>query len=84
MQLFGLVNALLYHDKRTENLDLSIRRYAVLPLSPSAGLISWVHNCDTLHDFIRCLSPRIVQYMPNISMQFNDVSGIIARAVRSC
>jgi FKBP12-rapamycin complex-associated protein len=43
------VNALLYHDKRTENLDLSIRRYAVLPLSPSAGLISWVHNCDTLH-----------------------------------
>lgn len=53
MQLFGLVNALLYHDKRTENLDLSIRRYAVLPLSPSAGLISWVHNCDTMHDNIR-------------------------------
>lgn len=53
MQLFGLVNALLMHDKHTGNLDLSIRRYAVLPLSPSAGLISWVHNCDTLHG-IQC------------------------------
>jgi FKBP12-rapamycin complex-associated protein len=35
MQLFGLVNALLYHDRRTENDDLSIQRYAVVPLSPT-------------------------------------------------
>lgn len=55
MQLFGLVNALLYHDRRTgaESHDLTIQRYAVLPLSPTAGLISWVPNCDTLHDLIR-------------------------------
>jgi len=54
MQLFGLVNALLYHDRRTrESHDLSIQRYAVLPLSPTAGLISWVPDCDTLHDLIR-------------------------------
>jgi FKBP12-rapamycin complex-associated protein len=55
MQLFGLVNALLYHNRSTgsESHDLSIQRYAVIPLSPSAGLISWVPNCDTLHDLIR-------------------------------
>lgn len=54
MQLFGLVNALLFHDRRTrESHDLSIQRYAVLPLSPTAGLISWVPDCDTLHDLIR-------------------------------
>ena len=55
MQLFGLVNALLYHDRRTgsESHDLSIQRYAVVPLSPTAGLISWVPNTDTLHDLIR-------------------------------
>lgn len=40
MQFFGLVNALLQHDSRTggESHDLSIQRYAVLPLSPTAGL----------------------------------------------
>jgi FKBP12-rapamycin complex-associated protein len=39
MQLFGLVNALLQHDSRTggESHDVSIQRYAVVPLSPSAG-----------------------------------------------
>ena len=55
MQLFGLVNALLHHDVRTggEYHALSIQRYAVVPLSPTAGLISWVPNCDTFHDLIR-------------------------------
>jgi FKBP12-rapamycin complex-associated protein len=32
---------------------LSIERYGVIPLSPTAGLISWVPNCDTMHDLIR-------------------------------
>ena len=39
MQLFGLVNALLYYNRSTgsESHDLSIQRYAVVPLSPTAG-----------------------------------------------
>lgn len=41
------------HHRRTENDDLNIQRCAVLPLSHSAGLISWVPQCDTLHDLIR-------------------------------
>lgn len=56
MQLFGLVNALLSHNSKTvaaNQADYSIQRYAVMPLSPTAGLISWVPNCDTLHDLIR-------------------------------
>eukprot|EP00595_Chromulina_sp_UTEXLB2642_P003213 CAMPEP_0196768462 /NCGR_PEP_ID=MMETSP1095-20130614/42795_1 /TAXON_ID=96789 ORGANISM="Chromulina nebulosa, Strain UTEXLB2642" /NCGR_SAMPLE_ID=MMETSP1095 /ASSEMBLY_ACC=CAM_ASM_000446 /LENGTH=1571 /DNA_ID=CAMNT_0042138109 /DNA_START=3776 /DNA_END=8494 /DNA_ORIENTATION=- len=55
MQLFGLVNALLVHDRRTssESHNLTIERYAVIPLSPTAGLISWVPNCDTMHDLIK-------------------------------
>jgi FKBP12-rapamycin complex-associated protein len=56
MQLFGLVNALLLNDSRTvsaNQADYSIQRYAVMPLSPTAGLISWVPSCDTLHDLIR-------------------------------
>eukprot|EP01041_Mallomonas_annulata_P001944 gene1944-3771_t len=53
MQLFGLVNALLYHGRGTENHDLDITRYPVMPLSPNTGVVGWVPHCDTLHDLIR-------------------------------
>ena len=53
MQLFGLVNALLKHDRRTDSHDLDIQRYAVVPLSPNVGLSGWFPKCDTLHDLIR-------------------------------
>merc|ERR1719440_1224856 len=53
MQLFGLVNALLATDRRTNKHDLSIQRYAVTPLSHNAGILSWVPNTDTLHALIR-------------------------------
>ncbi|CAL5434197.1 unnamed protein product [Camellia sinensis] len=33
--------------------DLSIQRYAVIPLSPNSRLIGWVPKCDTLHQLIR-------------------------------
>eukprot|EP00898_Chlorokybus_atmophyticus_P008681 jgi/Chlat1/8814/Chrsp90S08148 len=53
MQLFGLVNTLLANHRDTAERDLSIVRYAVVPLSPNSGLIGWVPNCDTLHYLIR-------------------------------
>ncbi|XP_027362305.1 serine/threonine-protein kinase TOR isoform X2 [Abrus precatorius] len=53
MQLFGLVNTLLENSPNTAEKDLSIERYAVIPLSPNSGLIEWVPNCDTLHHLIR-------------------------------
>ena len=53
MQLFGLVNDLLAGDRRTNGKDLAIRRYAVVPLSPTCGLIGWVHEGDTLNQLIQ-------------------------------
>lgn len=53
MQLFGLVNNVLATDRVTAERDLSIARYAVIPLSPNSGLIGWVPNTDTLHALIR-------------------------------
>jgi serine/threonine-protein kinase mTOR len=53
MQLFGLVNALLAKDRRTNKFDLSIQRYAVTPLSHNVGIVGWVPHCDTLHALIR-------------------------------
>jgi len=44
MQLFGLVNMLLNSTPSTATRDLSIARYAVVPLSPNSGLIGWVSN----------------------------------------
>lgn len=52
-QLFTLVNTLLSNNRTTAEHDLSIGRYAVVPLSPNSGLIGWVPNCDTLHALIR-------------------------------
>ncbi|KAL4435039.1 hypothetical protein ABPG77_003864 [Micractinium sp. CCAP 211/92] len=53
MQLFGLVNNMLAADRVTAERDLTIARYAVIPLSPNSGLIGWVPNTDTLHALIR-------------------------------
>ena len=53
MQLFGLVNGLLANDGETSRRDLSIRRYAVTPLSHDVGVVGWVPNCDTLHALVR-------------------------------
>ena len=39
MQLFGLVNGMLQADRDAAERDLSIARYAVIPLSPNSGLI---------------------------------------------
>lgn len=53
MQLFGLVNQSLLQDAKTNRKELGIRRFSVVPLSREAGLVGWVHNCDTLHGLIK-------------------------------
>ncbi|KAG0197801.1 phosphatidylinositol kinase- protein kinase tor1 [Mortierella sp. NVP41] len=53
MQLFGLVSTLLAGDPETFKRHLNITQYAVIPLLPNSGLIGWVPDTDTLHNFIR-------------------------------
>ncbi|CAM9531074.1 unnamed protein product, partial [Ectocarpus sp. 8 AP-2014] len=53
MQLFGLVNALLASERKTARFNLSIQRFAILPLSNNSGLIGWVPSCDTMHQLIK-------------------------------
>jgi FKBP12-rapamycin complex-associated protein len=53
MQLFGLVNTLLVNEPETSGKNLTIQRYAVIPLSTNSGLIGWVPHCDTLHTLIK-------------------------------
>jgi len=53
MQLFGLMNSLLEEDTEAAKRNLSIARFAVVPLSANSGLIEWVPRCDTLHQLIK-------------------------------
>lgn len=53
MQLFGLVNSLLRNNPDTFRRNLTITRFAAIPLSTNSGLIGWVPHCDTLHSLIR-------------------------------
>ncbi|CAD8129655.1 unnamed protein product [Paramecium sonneborni] len=48
MQLFSLVNRLLTNDT-----DLTITRYLVIPLSYNTGLLGWVQNCDIFQQLVR-------------------------------
>ncbi|KAK0535702.1 phosphatidylinositol kinase- protein kinase tor1 [Tilletia horrida] len=53
MQLFGLFNTLLSTDAECYKRRLDIRRYAIIPLSPNAGMIFWVEDTDTMHMLIK-------------------------------
>ncbi len=44
MQLFTLINTLLNHESEAFGRNLHLLPYEVIPLSPSAGLVSWVPN----------------------------------------
>ncbi len=75
MQLFGLVNSMLANDRTTAERDLSIARYAVIPLSPNSGLIGWVPNTDTLHALIRWVAfwgkqPNLSYYNLTINLMY--------------
>jgi hypothetical protein len=52
MQFFKLANAVFKSDEGTQGHAMVIVRYAVVPLSPSSGLISWVDGADTFHQMI--------------------------------
>jgi FKBP12-rapamycin complex-associated protein len=39
--------------RRAHRSHLAIQRFAVVPLSPNSGLLSWVPDHDTLHALIR-------------------------------
>ncbi|CAK5267693.1 unnamed protein product [Mycena citricolor] len=53
MQLFSLVNNLLYLDGSSFTRRLHIQRYPVIPIAPNAGLLGWVQDSDTLHVLVR-------------------------------
>ena len=51
MQFFDLINSLLKSTKINAK-NITIINYPITPLSPIAGLISWVTGADTLHQLV--------------------------------
>ncbi|OHT13632.1 hypothetical protein TRFO_16184 [Tritrichomonas foetus] len=52
MQWFSLSNSLLKDDKSGIEKDLSIEGYAVIPLSPLAGMIEWAEGGESFYKLI--------------------------------
>jgi phosphatidylinositol kinase/protein kinase (PI-3 family) len=59
MRLFSLINATFRHA----SMEFNIATYAVLPLSPEVGLITWVSGADTLDQMV--LENRRVRGLPS-------------------
>ncbi|XP_037079091.1 DNA-dependent protein kinase catalytic subunit-like [Pollicipes pollicipes] len=56
-QLFDIMNGSLAADPRTAARHLTIRTYKVLPMKPTLGVIEWIDNTETLHQFLASASP---------------------------
>ncbi|PHH50071.1 Serine/threonine-protein kinase tel1 [Ceratocystis fimbriata CBS 114723] len=61
-QVFAAVSSLLKRHRATQQRNLSIRTYKVLPLTPTSGIIEFVANTIPLHDF---LMPAHQRYYPS-------------------
>ena len=75
MQLFGLVNELLAQHKNNAEVDVSrvddltLQRYAVVPLTENIDVIGWVEGCDTLHSLVSGYrGPRHIPDMLELSL----------------
>ncbi|WWC85668.1 uncharacterized protein L201_000534 [Kwoniella dendrophila CBS 6074] len=53
MQLFNLINTMLNHNSDAFSRNLHLLPYEVIPLSPSAGLVSWVSHTQQLQSMIQ-------------------------------
>lgn len=57
-QVFDLCNRILRRDKTTSKRTLRVRPYVVLPLSPQAGVLEFVHNTSPLGTWLNAAHPR--------------------------
>ncbi|KAI1393832.1 uncharacterized protein F4822DRAFT_27045 [Hypoxylon trugodes] len=60
-QVFAAVSSVLKHHRSTQQRNLGIRTYKVLPLTAASGLIEFVSNTIPLHEY---LMPAHEQYHP--------------------
>jgi ataxia telangiectasia mutated family protein len=82
-QVFSAVSSLLKLHRTTQQRNLSIRTYKVLPLTASSGLIEFVPNTIPLHEF---LMPAHERYYPKDlkgSQCRKEIFGVQSRTVET-
>ena len=52
MQFFSLINGFFFKNRKSIELNMSINRYSIVPLSQNVGLIQWITGADTIHQCI--------------------------------
>jgi phosphatidylinositol kinase/protein kinase (PI-3 family) len=80
MQFFTLINLLMNQMRTTRELGARIVEYAIIPLSPNAGLITWVTGADTLHQMI-CEQRQL--HNIGQSIEFDMLNEIVGRVFNS-
>jgi ataxia telangiectasia mutated family protein len=82
-QVFSAVSSLLKLHRTTQQRNLGIRTYKVLPLTASSGLIEFVPNTVPLHEF---LMPAHERYYPRDlkgSQCRKEIFGVQSRTVET-
>ncbi|CCX29977.1 Similar to Serine/threonine-protein kinase tel1; acc. no. Q4WVM7 [Pyronema omphalodes CBS 100304] len=77
-QVFEQVSSVLQKGRTSRQRDLKIRRYKVIPLSATSGIIEFVANTIPLHDW---LAPAHRKYHPN-DLEFMTCRKIISDAAK--
>jgi serine-protein kinase ATM len=79
-QYFNLLNAFLQTAPATSSRDLHIRTFKVLPMSPAAGLLEWVHNTAPIGEVITASSA----VAPYGYANYASIRGELMAAHESC
>ena len=81
MQFFILINYLLNTGRAKREVPAQIVKYAIIPLAPTAGLISWVTGADTMHQMI--CEMRMMKQI-SLSVEIEVLSQNVGNAYQTC
>lgn len=78
-QLFEMMNAILNRDASCSKRKLSIRTYAVIPVSRQCGLLQFVENTRSLDDIIK---DGLASVLPSLGLPGKAAAGEVTSNIR--
>ncbi|CAM6110405.1 unnamed protein product [Calypogeia fissa] len=79
-QLFEVMNSILARNPASSHRGLSIRTYAVVPVSKSCGLLQFVENTCVLEDVVK---DGLISKLPDLSRQGKDAATAFLQKLRT-
>ncbi|KAI5080746.1 hypothetical protein GOP47_0003929 [Adiantum capillus-veneris] len=78
-QLFEMMNAILHRDPSCSKRKLSIRTYAVIPVSRQCGLLQYVENTRSLDDIVK---DGLATILPSLGVTGKVAPGEVTSNIR--